>query len=647
MDLLSYINSNAKASSAKYQSVKTRLKTILAEREPDMDLSDNSVVGDLILNRFANIVALAEEAQACILSDIQLNNILNGNVCDCAFTEAFIKSLGLDALASVNTTGVLRIKFKAEAIDAYFNGLPVNTNAFDTRTFYIDKGTSIAFGDYMFRFFAPADGPIKIRFLNENDSIFASDYASKSLTQSSAALDNINNGAEKISENYYHAVIDAEENIIVDNGTVAPQAYIVDLPIYGPTDASVLENSTPLTSLPTAVLENFILDNGIYTVKAINPYETPTSLIDLTKLAIKLYPSSNFANKSGVVSYLTKMFPSINCVTPVTSNDKAGRLETINVGNTTVGLKKFTLDIYTKTGTPDDLITVTQVIPAAQFDTFAFMAPPVEIKELTWTALNGGNAPALAEEIIVDTINPADSLDISTYANFSLLYGTPICDLDFLDFLTSKYAKFANCSLSISNSKISKDAGYDGYITITYTYDPAMLFVGSLINSPSCAPFFSTEVKNYIKYKLNLVANYKKQISTYFDRQEAEEDIYQLLNKLHYPIVYNDAYIADILITNGAYSIDYIGTSGTIEICPFSTYAQVVYNNNQLGLTCGVVPTLALNKINSFNYITATRVEDSNNNVLNTRYYTNQNIAPFITRDLISLSENIASTVEN
>ena len=83
MDLIDYIESNNTPSLTKFSEVKQRIKNIMSIREPDMDVSDNSVVGDLVINRFAKIVALAEEAQDCIFSDIQLSNILDGNICDC------------------------------------------------------------------------------------------------------------------------------------------------------------------------------------------------------------------------------------------------------------------------------------------------------------------------------------------------------------------------------------------------------------------------------------------------------------------------------------------------------------------------------------------------------------------------------------
>ena len=58
MDLIDYIESNNTPSLTKFSEVKQRIKNIMSIREPDMDVSDNSVVGDLVINRFAKIVAL-------------------------------------------------------------------------------------------------------------------------------------------------------------------------------------------------------------------------------------------------------------------------------------------------------------------------------------------------------------------------------------------------------------------------------------------------------------------------------------------------------------------------------------------------------------------------------------------------------------
>ena len=374
MDLISYIKNNATASSDKYLSVKNRLKSILGQREPDMDLSDNSVVGDLILNRFANIVALAEEGQACMLSDIQLSNIINGNICDCTFAEAFVKSLGIDSLLTAKTTGIIRIKFKARQegdgdLDRDGNSISYNTDGslistlLDTYTkdgiLTLDAGTSLGFPeDMMFHFYAPKPGPIYIKFPKRRIDFTTVDFE------------------EGKNKNFYYAGIDEADTIVdVASGTVVPRAFFVDIPIYGPSNANIPSGTEAETDLNPALLKTFITE--IATASDIVPYETPTSLVELAKLAQKLYPSSNFSTKGGIISYFAKQFPQMNCVVPVTNVDTELLTDETNTN-------PF-LDIYTKTG--GSYVEVTQIIPEGFAGFVPLMAPPDQITSCFFNTL--------------------------------------------------------------------------------------------------------------------------------------------------------------------------------------------------------------------------------------------------------------------
>ena len=93
MDVINYIENNTPSEEA-FLNAKNTLKQNMATKDPTIDLSDNSVFGDLIINRFCKVFAMANEAQDCIMSDIIINNLKDDIICDCKFAEAFVNSLG-------------------------------------------------------------------------------------------------------------------------------------------------------------------------------------------------------------------------------------------------------------------------------------------------------------------------------------------------------------------------------------------------------------------------------------------------------------------------------------------------------------------------------------------------------------------------
>lgn len=561
MDLIDYIESNNTPSLTKFSEVKQRIKNIMSIREPDMDVSDNSVVGDLVINRFAKIVALAEEAQDCIFSDIQLSNILNGNICDCTFAEAFIKSLGVENLLQVNTYGILRLTFNADAI---LSGNYTSYDSSDGETILLslDAGTSIGFdNEYMFRFYMPKQGPINIYFPRKDFS----------------PINGINDTPfgkfSKDKNNFFAGISEVVADDAASSSNMAifkPSTFFVDLPIFGPSNASVAAGDEPKTDI-SSVLLNEVITN-IQVLQNIEPLELPTSLIQLAKLTQKVFPSSNFTTKPGVISYVTKQFPFTNCVTPLTQNDDAGRKCYVSRTNSLIA----TLDIYAKKGIED--ITVTQYVPRAYMNQVAFMAPIKKILDASYVYRNSDSSATLVENlsaanyttVTLDTIAKSDDafLDIMAY---SFNNGRDPTPLQTLNSVSNKFAVlnvFDKGYNTLPINLTTDDQFKFNYVKITYTYDMASLFAGTLIPSTACDPFISTLSRNYINLDINqLVVNYLKQPNTFIDRQLALDNLYTLMNEIASPLVFNSAYIVNILLNSGAAGVNSIQAIGDIKLC--------------------------------------------------------------------------------
>ena len=503
MNLTDYIENNIDVSNEKLNDVLLRLRAVLSKIMPELDTTSTSPFGALMLLALARLIASAEESLQCILSDIDLENALNGNTCDCEFAEKFIKSLGLNSLINSDTVGVLRLTFKND--NNYIN-------ANDNTTIELDQGTSIVFNDeYLFHFIVSNRGPIKILIPNFKKEL----------------PENLFN------ENYFIASI-----LRMDTNGNALE-YYVDIPIRGPSNANISAGTVPSTDIKAEYLNNLFLENGIYNVNDITPYESPTTLDKLTKVTQKIYPSSNFSTKGGIISYFTKLYPRLNCISPVTTNDSESRV--INTSDNV-----FTLDIFGKNGIEEvqcaDFIKVSD--PKSVI--FCLQCRPKKINQIiAYKSNTEESTESLYTEDITTTCPVVYYPDKSPYQGENL---------NVIDRCFTRYCKNFQMHYIPDNTK---------YISISYTYDP---YWHIMDNSMSDKPFVDTAIKNFYDLTITkLDIKYKKPAGTFIDRQTIVAQIHEFLNTLSYPVEYNDAYISDILLLNGASVVTNIKCKATFS----------------------------------------------------------------------------------
>ena len=122
MDITKYADFTNEIDPKILQDVESRLRILLAQKWSQLDTSPSCVFGNLFVTPAARVVAMIEQATNCILSDLNLENALNGVVCDCDFIQTFLKGLGLSTLQEANTTAMVRINFTQEPEpDSYFS----------------------------------------------------------------------------------------------------------------------------------------------------------------------------------------------------------------------------------------------------------------------------------------------------------------------------------------------------------------------------------------------------------------------------------------------------------------------------------------------------------------------------------------------
>lgn len=554
MNLIDYINSTEEPSADKLDAVKHRIIVLLKTIAPDLKIEENIVLQELLLDNFARIVALAEEGQKAELSDIQLSNIINGNIYDCEFVEAFVKSLGLEYLTTANTFGILRIKFSADAI---------NNSQFLENGIYLDAGTSIGFDDtYMFRFYLCHSGKLNIKFPKSNLTF-------KQFSPASFLENNVFYA-------YIEDVVSNDDPGLNNKDFFRPYVYTVDLPIYGPSNASLSAGDIAATDIDSDLLNNYI--TSIELVQDIEPIDLPTNIIDLALLAKRIYPNPKANTKPGIISYFSRYMPFIESISP----------ETLSSNN------KPILNVYAKKGL--NPITVTQVIPRSYAGIVALAAFPREFTEATYR-----KRIKTSDDII-------SALATAEYEDKTLSIGKPIVQDDFINLTCVTYNSADNTldpvesfnapsnifmipNIYLYNEDTSKydiidftkeDQFTFNYMTITYTYDPALLFLRSLKNNPYINKDFDIRIKSYIDVHLDGVnIIYEQKINTYFDRQNAKQEIFKYINTCSNPLnPFDIIKIKNIILENGATNVTDIYFYGKEKLTAYTSFIN--YSNNKI-----------------------------------------------------------------
>jgi hypothetical protein len=543
-DLISKIDINAEVNPEDIQDAMYRIRGFMLREWPDLDTSPSSPFGNLVLQPLSKCLVIVEQTLDCVLSDVQLENALNGIVCDCEFIQAFLKGLGVTTLAEANCTGWARWKFVQD---------PVTTNG--TKT--IDRGVNMSFAGNIFHIYAPYESPINL--IDSNAPI---DTANK--FQNNAR---VFNSADQWATSNLQSNPSGQEpqNIEIQ----IPNEWYVDLPIYGPSTASL--SAGTLAEIDQD-LPYFSIVRSVELLDTITPFEVPTDLDSLIKLVRTIQPSANITTRGNATSYVLQKFPLSVGVSPVLPGDiemSTRATDPNNTNNYNIYLAPF-MDLYVKSlTTPPE--TQNLVVPILckldsqgnlQFSgTNNLFYPGHEL-------LTIGN---LYYEQETEPITILENGDLKKLSEF--ITCTPNTDaLSYniqLNGLKAEYLQFpSDTNFPLENGAWPSNLGKNDvfYFRIDVGYDKLPLVVSNAIQSPDVSPALNVMVRPFVTCTVEyLNVTYRKDTGKFFDRQQAISQIYALLNSLTYPTQYSDAYIGDIMMSNGAAGITDVETQAIVR----------------------------------------------------------------------------------
>ena len=605
MDITSYTDFNTEIDVGLLQDVESRLRMVLKKRWPELDTAPGSVFGDLFITPASRVVALIEQSTSCILSDLNLENALNGVVCDCDFIQTFLKGLGVTSLTDVNTTGMVRIHFTKD------------------QEYTFDQGELLLFDDsYVFGFLPGDISQITIQQTNESTST-----------------------SGKVNNKYKLSIDTVEQD---SNNIYTANGFYVDLPIYGPATASLTAGALG------KIDEDFgkpiggkkLTDEYISSVELlhdIEPLQLPTTLEELINLTRTITPAASLTTRANSISYLSHRFPSLKGVSMVLNTDP--EMQRTSSSDITSSIKAPVVDLYIKgphTLECTEYFTYDTLSGGETFNIGSLQHIPLVINEIELPGglfysdneliCNGLRTQGTQVTFSLDEENPNQEIPTTLYIKGNepenqKVYAITLNGSTASEYLTIKQLTEEEAQGVDSNSIISAlnntDTGAEytingvtnasgaairivkvltgldrfntddltytlysvdthpdkGFIKITYLYDPIAEAVIKHINGPACKPAFNIIVRPFITANVKkLEITYRKTAGKFFDRQKAIDTIYQFITSLTYPTIYDDAYIGDILMSCGASGIDKIDADVTYQI----SGALGGYNPNQI-----------------------------------------------------------------
>lgn len=122
-----------------------RLVNYIRAGFPEMDISPNTVVGDLVVTPMAYTVSALEKGMDRFMSDLNLANVADDVIYNCDFVEAYLQNFNVSPAAQLQPSGVVRLAFS------------------ENKDYYLDRSIRFSFNNAIFSvYYTQPDRPFKI-----------------------------------------------------------------------------------------------------------------------------------------------------------------------------------------------------------------------------------------------------------------------------------------------------------------------------------------------------------------------------------------------------------------------------------------------------------------------------------------------------
>ncbi len=267
IDLLSYFPAFADIPEADILTMRQRIEALLHQAWPDIETRPNSVMGDLALTPLSHLIAAAETAVDRVLSDLQLGNVEQGIIYNCAFVQEYLKNFAIYEQATLQSSGVIRLTFTTD------------------QDYIIDRRARYQFGADAFNLRLPHDGALLIARV----------------------------GAPLVPGTNTRNLVELTAGV-----------FVADVPVTGTMTVQVAAGAGGATDFPipelSAITAMADFDFGL----------PPATLSELARRTRETFYSATPNTPGGAARFLKKEFPELVGISPVVTGDAEMMRDTIN-----------------------------------------------------------------------------------------------------------------------------------------------------------------------------------------------------------------------------------------------------------------------------------------------------------------------------
>lgn len=569
---------------------RARLVVILAAWWAELDTRPGSVFGDLDITPRAVLTAGTEIAWAKFKSDLQLSNIAQGIIYDADFVTAFLKNFGVSTQDPVASSGTIELIFSVN------------------KSYVIDPNATFTFGNFVFQISPSAGDPVIIYPVGSNIGTWvltpiAPGQFAIYLPVNGPAGATANDGDTPTSSLTQQEIISINAAGDFDPGELSeslPQLAVRAQKTFA--SASLTSRSGALSfinqTFPNLAGTSVVITGDLEMTRASqNPLGVSEGAVDVFlrsrpvfsagQVVLTLTYDTNLQGWVGLLDlpvvpaffdvvagiFQVTRFQAGNGVNTVYSRSVHPRIDNIGVAFSKyeqLGLliadtspANFTPasngNINETTGSGADL-SVTGQYTSYFFNSSAGRSVSLRISAVT--TING--IPALLATVVDNqngetaavyfignqSVNPTSGIIYTADLGYTRMFNG-------LSFILSGLGPTFVMSNYVGSNFIFSFNGSSASFNANYLFDAALVQADSLFQDPDNKPVqASIFTKSFIPcYVDQFVVNYRITMGGTFNAATAQQQIFNYLNSLAYPDIYEESVIGGIVTANGAASL--------------------------------------------------------------------------------------------
>lgn len=503
--ITSYMPDYAELEQTVVYDTRTRLVNYIQVKFDDVDLTPNTVVGDLIVSPQAFTMASIEEGLSRFMSDLNLGNLAANTIFNCDFARTWISNFVNADTLSLRASGVARLTFDKNA------------------NVVLDRGTQFRFNnDNIFTIYLPGNGPFYIYPVG-------------------AELPPGVNGTT-----------------LHDSGS---GTFFCDVPLVGETGSilEATEENIRTGEEPTIIAgssgEITFLPEGLTDIAALTDFDPGYAVFTIAQLAKQAQTtvySASLNTRTGAIRYVQEICPFAESVSALHNGDR----EMLRAFHNPYGAASGCMDVYVRTKSYE-FTEVQNVRLTLNADETAFegdwdyVGQPYHIESITHA-----NTPTVANipNIIITSTNDKGLGALAAYTVHEKLH---ISIPNILD----------ENGDSIYNPQPDINGVMSSTFIITYQTDPMFRAVQqALTNNDNIAINTDVLVKGFTPVIIrSFEVEYVRDAGVIPTLVEAQDQIKAYLGGVGYPDAYSDAVIAKIMGEAGVKYVKRINVAANVQ----------------------------------------------------------------------------------